>query len=237
MGTGARWPGPAPFPCPVSHTPTMETGHHESCQRRVRVVHGGVVAVDTTDAIYVWEHQYYPWWYVPTASVKSELLPDAVLSDGIGIDGYTRIDWKGVDAWFEEDEEAFGHPRDPYHRVDVRDSSRHVHVSIDGVVVAESNHPRLLFETGLPARYYLPKLDVRMDLLTPTAKSSVCPYKGVAEYWSVDVHGTTHPDVVWSYRDPIPEAFKIAGLVSFYNEKVDIEVDGRHVGRPQTAFS
>ena len=215
----------------------METGHHESCQRRVRVVHDGVVAVDTTEAIYVWEHPYYTWWYVPTASVKRELLPAAALSDGIGIEGYTRIEWAGVDAWFEEDEETFGHPRDPYHRVDVRDSSRHVRVIVDGVVVAESNHPRLLFETGLPARYYLPKLDVRMDLLTPAVKSSVCPYKGVAEYWSIDINGTTHPDAVWSYRDPIPEAFKIAGLVSFYNEKVDIEVDGRHVGRPQTAFS
>ncbi len=200
-------------------------------------MHDGIVAVDTTEAIYVWEHPYYPWWYVPNASVKRDLLPATAISDGIGIEGYVRVDWKGVDAWFEEDEEAFGHPRDPYHRVDVRDSSRHVRVIVDGVVVAESVHPRLLFETGLPARYYLPKLDVRMDMLTPTAKSSVCPYKGVAEYWSVALDDTTHPDIVWSYRDPIPEAFKIAGLVSFYNEKVDVEIDGHHVGRPVTAFS
>ena len=200
-------------------------------------MHGGAVAVDTIDAIYVWEHPYYPWWYVPTTSVKRELLPAAAMSEGIGIEGYTRIEWKSVDAWFEEDEEAFGHPRDPYHRVDVRDSSRHVRVSVDGVVVAESVRPRLLFETGLPPRYYLPKLDVRMELLTPTPTSSVCPYKGVAEYWSVDVNATIHPDLVWGYRDPIPEAFKIGGLVCFYNEKVDIEVDGHHVGRPQTAFS
>ena len=215
----------------------METGHHEPCPRRVRVVHRGLVALDTTEAIYVWEHPYYPWWYVPAASVERALLPAAALSDGVGIDGYVRIQWDGVDAWFEEDEEVFRHPRDPYHRVDVRDSSRHVRVTVDGVVVAESTRPRLLFETGLPTRYYLPKLDVRMDLLTPTSTSSVCPYKGEAEYWSVNVNGAAHPDVVWGYRDPIPEAFKIAGLVCFYNEKVDIDVDGRDAGRPVTAFS
>ncbi len=215
----------------------MQTGHHEPCPRRVRVVHGGHVAVDTTEALYVWEHPYYPWWYVPTSSIESSLLPAQALSTGLGIDGYTRIQWDGVDAWFEEDEEVFKHPRDPYHRVDVRDSSRHVTVSIDGVVVAESTRPRLLFETGLPTRYYLPKLDVRMDLLTPTTTSSVCPYKGLAEYWSVTTNDTTHVDYAWGYRDPIPEAFKIAGLVCFYNEKVDIEVDGKREARPLTPFS
>jgi uncharacterized protein (DUF427 family) len=174
---------------------------------------------------------------VPTGSIDPTLLPAAAMGVGLGIDGYTRIQWDGVDAWFEEDEEVFKHPRDPYHRVDVRDSSRHVRVIVDGVVVAESTRPRLLFETGLPTRYYLPKLDVRMDLLSPTTTASVCPYKGEAEYWSITTNGTTHSDLVWGYRDPIPEAFKIAGLVCFYNEKVDIEIDGQLAGRPQTPFS
>ena len=215
----------------------METGHHEPCPRRVRVVHRGRIAVDTTEAIYVWEFTYYPWWYVPTSSIDTALVPAEALSDGIGIAGYTRIEWNSVDAWFEEDEEVFKHPRDPYHRVDVRDASRHVRVSVDGVVVADSTRPRLLFETGLPTRYYLLKLDVRMDLLSATSTSSVCPYKGKAEYWSVTVNGTTHNDLAWGYRDPIPEAFKIAGLVCFYNEKLDIEVDGQLMSRPHSPFS
>lgn len=215
----------------------METGHHEPCPRRVRIVHNGVVVADTTNARYVWEFPYYPWWYLPAADVKTELLPAEAVSDGIGIPGHVRVDWNGVDAWFEEDEEAFKHPRDPYHRVDVRDASRHVRVFIDGVVVADSTHPKFLFETNLPVRYYLPKLDVRLDLLTPTETSSVCPYKGTAEYWSAEVNGTTHSDIVWGYRDPIPEAGKIAGLVCFYNEKVDIELDGVMLDRPKTQFA
>ena len=215
----------------------METGHHEACPRRVRIVHHGVVAVDTLEARYVWEHPHYPWWYVPTSSVKPGSLPAEAMSDGIGIPGYIRIDWNGVDSWFEEDEEAFKHPRDPYHRVDVRDASRHVRVFVDGVLVADSVRPKLLFETNLPVRYHLPKLDVRLDLLTATDTSTVCPYKGTAEYWSVDVNGTQRKDLVWGYRDPIPEAGKIAGLVCFYNEKVDIEIDGQAMPRPKTKFS
>lgn len=215
----------------------METGHHELCQRRVRVVHRGVVAVDTTAAHYVWEHPYFPWWYVPRNAVKPDALPQSALSDGIGIEGYVRIDWDGVDAWFEEDEECFRHPRDPYHRVDIRDSSRHVRVLVDGVVVVDSLRPKLLFETGLPVRYYVPKLDTRLDLLTATDTRSVCPYKGTADYWSVQASGIVKKDLVWGYRDPIPEAGKIAGLVCFYNEKVDIELDGVMLERPVSPFS
>ncbi|MGH3489033.1 MAG: DUF427 domain-containing protein [Actinopolymorphaceae bacterium] len=94
------------------------------------------------------------------------------------------------------------------------------------MTVAESAHPTLLFETGLPVRYYLPKTHVRMDLLTPTATVTHCPYKGQAEYWSVTVNGTEHPDLAWSYRTPLPESQKVAGLIAFYDEKVDVYVDG-----------
>lgn len=215
----------------------MEIGHQEPCPRRVRAVHGGVVGVDTTEALYVWDIPYYPAWYVPNVSINRDVIPASAISEGRGINGYSRIDWNGVDAWFEEDEEVFKHPRDPYHRVDALHSSRRVRVFVDGQVVADSTSPRLLFETNLPVRYYLPKLDVRMDLLTATDTSSVCPYKGTAEYWSVDVNGANHKDLVWGYRDPIPEAAKIAGLVCFYNEKVDIEVDGEMLSRPKTQFA
>jgi uncharacterized protein (DUF427 family) len=148
-----------------------------------------------------------------------------------------RFDWDAMDAWFEEDEEVFTHARDPYTRVDILPSSRHVRVEVDGVTVAESASPRLLFETGLPVRYYLPKTHVRMDLLTPTDSESHCPYKGQAEWWSVRAGDNLHEDLAWSYRTPLPESQKIAGLVAFYNEKADIYVDGVRQERPHTKFS
>ena len=145
--------------------------------------------------------------------------------------------WNKLDAWFEEDDEVFVHARDPYHRVDVLNSSRHVKVVVDGVVVAETHRPRLLFETGLPTRYYIPKTDVRMDLLEPTDSSTQCPYKGRAVYWSVRAGDKLVKDLVWSYPFPIPECPKIEHLLSFYNEKVDIYVDGELQARPRTQWS
>jgi uncharacterized protein (DUF427 family) len=110
-------------------------------------------------------------------------------------------------------------------------------VDVDGTTVAESTSPRMLFETGLPVRYYLPKTDVRLDLLTPTETVTHCPYKGQAEYWSVHTEGGVRDDLAWSYRAPFPESQKIAGLIAFYNEKVDIYVDGVLQERPVTKFS
>lgn len=148
-----------------------------------------------------------------------------------------RFDWAAMDSWFEEDEEVFVHPRDPYRRVDSLPSSRRVRVEIDGVTVAESSHPTLLFETGLPVRYYLPKPDVHMDMLTPTETVTQCPYKGTARFWSVRIGDTNLDDIAWSYPTPLPESIKIAGMVAFYNEKVDIWVDGELETRPKTPFS
>jgi uncharacterized protein (DUF427 family) len=121
--------------------------------------------------------------------------------------------------------------------VDILASSRHVRVEVGGTTIAESASPRVLFETGLPARYYLPKTHVRMDLLTPTESVSHCPYKGQAEYWSVRAGDGVHDDLAWSYRAPFAESQKIAGLIAFYNEKVDIYVDGVLQERPVTKFS
>jgi uncharacterized protein (DUF427 family) len=137
-----------------------------------------------------------------------------------------RFDWAAMDAWFEEDEEVYVHPRNPYTRVDILSSSRHVQVLLDGVVVAESTQPRLLFETGLVTRYYLPLTDVRMELLRPSPTITHCPYKGTATYWSVDVGGHVFEDLLWTYETPLPESQKIAGLVSFYSERVELVVDG-----------
>jgi len=147
--------------------------------------------------------------------------------------------WDRMDAWFEEDDEVFVHPRDPYHRVDVMNSSRHIKVVAGGEVVAETRRPRLLFETGLPTRYYIPKMDVRMDLLQPTDTQTSCPYKGTASYWSLarDGEELVH-DVAWSYARPIAEIPKIENLVCFFNERVDeIWVDGELAPRPKTPWS
>lgn len=149
--------------------------------------------------------------------------PDSPIEE---IRDHVRFRWKAVDSWFEEDEEVYVHPRDPYTRVDILASSRHVRVEIDGVTVAESRSPRLLFETNTPTRYYLPKTDVRLDLLEPSKTITRCPYKGTAEYHSVRIADSVHPDVAWFYRAPFAESQKIAGLVAFYDEKVDVYVDG-----------
>jgi uncharacterized protein (DUF427 family) len=145
--------------------------------------------------------------------------------------------WPRMDAWFEEDDEVFVHPRDPYHRVDVLNSSRHVRVTVDGELIAETTRPRLLFETSLPVRYYIPRLDVRMELLKPSTTTSRCPYKGVASYWSVQAGDTVHEDLAWSYNFPIPECPKIESLIAFFNERVDLDVDGVRVERPVTPWS
>jgi uncharacterized protein (DUF427 family) len=154
-----------------------------------------------------------------------------------GLADHVAFYWDAMDAWFEEDDEVFVHPKDPYHRVDVLNSSRHVRVEIDGVSVAESNRPRLLFETGLPTRYYLPKVDVRMDLLERSDSVTRCPYKGITEHLSARVGDRLIEDVAWVYATPLPESSKIENLVCFYNERVDLQVDGELQVRPTTPWS
>lgn len=148
-----------------------------------------------------------------------------------------RFEWDAMDAWFEEDEEVYVHPRDPNTRVDILASSRHVRVELDGVTVADSTHPSVLFETGLPPRYYLPKTDIRMDLLEHSDTVTRCPYKGQTEHFAARIGSELKPDIAWSYATPLPESQKIAGLVAFYNERVDIFVDGVKLERPKTPFS
>lgn len=227
----------------------------------------GAPLIDSTRSHFVWEVPYYPAWYFPIDALGGELVAnggtvrspsrgegtryDIVVGDRTLTDAawrhidspveelrdLIRVEWDAVDTWFEEDVEVFVHPRSPEVRIDALPSSRHIRILIDGEVVADSIRPTILFETGLPTRYYLPKTDVRLDLLSPTNSSSACPYKGWANYWTVEVSGTAHEDIAWGYRTPLPESEGIAGLVCFYNEKVDIEVDGVATERPKTKFS
>lgn len=170
---------------------------------------------------------------------SGERAADAAAWDtaSAGLEGHIAFDWAKMDAWYEEEEEVFVHPRDPYHRVDVLASSRHVRIKLAGEVVAESGRPHLLFETGLPTRYYLPREHVRMDLLEPTDTTSRCPYKGIASYWTARVAGGVHPDIAWSYSAPVPECPKVKGLIAFFNERADIHLDGELQPRPETPWS
>jgi uncharacterized protein (DUF427 family) len=228
----------------------------EPCRKRVRTYLAGQLVADTIQPVLVWEGPHSPVYYFPEADIRAELVPagrtehspsrgDAQILDvkvatatapGAALrypespleelHDLVRLDWNSMSDWLEEEEPVYTHPRDPYTRVDILASSRHVRVELDGGTVADSRQPRILFETGLPPRYYLPLTDVRMDLLRPSASQSHCPYKGTASYWSVDTGQAEHRDIVWMYRFPLPESQKIAGLACFYNEKVDLYVDG-----------
>ncbi|HVT70116.1 MAG TPA: DUF427 domain-containing protein [Trebonia sp.] len=246
-----------------------ETVRIEPCAKRIRTYLAGQVAADSRGAFLVWEIPYYPAYYLPVSDVLASLAPtgktehssargDATLYDVV-MDGTTapgaarrfldspvselrnlvRFEWAAMDEWLEEDEPVYTHPRDPHKRVDILASSRHVRVAVDGVTVAESSRPVILFETGLPPRYYLPLPDVRTALLRPSDTVSHCPYKGTASYWSVSTgHGdSVHEDIVWTYRSPLPESQKVAGLACFYDEKVDVYLDGVLQERPRTHFS
>jgi len=227
---------------------------------------GGEIVADTTSPLLVWEVPYYPTYYIPEADVRTDLLVEtgetrrspsrgeatqyvvkAGNAEGAAysflepkipeLAGHYALLWKTMDHWFEEDEEVTVHARDPYTRIDILASSRRVRVEINGMTVADSTNASFLFETGLPTRYYLPKTDVRMDLMSPTDLETACPYKGVARYWNANVDGETSENILWGYDSPLPESQKVTGMVSFYNEKVDIYLDEELVDRPKTKFS
>jgi uncharacterized protein (DUF427 family) len=218
-----------------------EAGFMQPCPRRIRAVRGGATVLDTLRAFYVWEVPYYPAYYVPVEDVDPAVvaLPSTQTFASGPFAGLVHVDWHAVDSWFEEDEEVFGgHPRSPYARADAVRSSRHIRVEIDGVVLAESTAPVLLFETGLPTRHYIQRTDIDFSALEHTDTVTHCPYKGTtSDYWSARIGDTLHEDIAWSYGYPAPEVIQIAGLVAFYDEKVDTFIDGAPVSRPQTKFS
>lgn len=150
--------------------------------------------------------------------------------------GHVVLDFDAFDSWLEEDEPIVGHPHDPFARIDVRRTSRHVVVELDGVVLADTTQARALFETHLPTRFYLPRSDVRVELLASPTRS-VCAYKGAASYWSVENGGRCVEDVAWSYEAPLKELAVVAGLVCFFDERTDIILDGRRSDRPRTPWS
>lgn len=239
--------------------------HIEPAPRRVRAVWAGHTVLDTVRAIYVWEWSQYPQYYIPIADINAELLVDERhpqrLHRGIahlyglragertrpsaarlyggdaltGLSGMVRFEWDAMDAWFEEDERIFVHPRSPYVRVDALRSTRPVRVELEGEVLAESASPVMVFETGLPTRFYLNRSEVHFDHLERSDTVTSCPYKGqTSAYWSARVGGSSYPDLAWAYDFPTRQLLPVAGLVAFYNEKVDITLDGERLPRPTT---
>ena len=248
----------------VADHPVMaaERGRVERCPRRVRAWAAGELVLDTSAARYVWEFPFYPQFYVPVGDVVDGALVDedrrlktqlgvarrCGLRAGEGIRpaaarvydvddtspvaGLVRFEWDALDSWFEEDEEVFVHPRNPYVRVDALRSERLIRVELDGVVLAHSSSPVMVFETGLPTRYYLPRTDVAWPHLVVSQTESRCPYKGTtAGYWST---GSGTEDIAWSYQFPTTAMGAIAGLVAFYDERVDTFVDSELRPRPTT---
>jgi uncharacterized protein (DUF427 family) len=153
------------------------------------------------------------------------------------IAGHAAFYWDALDEWYVEDEQVFGHPRDPYSRIDVYPTSRRVRVLLGGEVLADSRRAKILFEASLPPRYYLPQEDVRSDLLEASGTTSRCAYKGLASYWHVRAGNTLHEDLAWSYPEPQHDAEPVQGMLAFFNEHVDVEVEGVVSARPVTEWS
>lgn len=242
--------------------------HVEPVPRRIRAFLNGQAVLDTTSARYVWENPFFPQYYIPLADVLADALVDEGTTEetprgdvkhyGVrvgdvarpraasvltaakveGLDDTARFEWSAFDSWFEEDEQVFVHPRNPYARVDAVRSHRNLRVEAKGVVLAESSSPVMCFETGLPTRYYVDRTDVDFSHLVSSDTETACPYKGVTSaYWSARVGDRVHPDIAWAYDFPTRELAPIAGLVAFYNEKLDLFLDGVELERPNTHFS
>jgi uncharacterized protein (DUF427 family) len=150
---------------------------------------------------------------------------------------YVIVDFDACDEWFEEDERNVGHPRDPFHRIEIVHSSRSVRVERDGELLAASTRPYLLLEAPLPVRYYLPPEDVTEGLLQPSTTRTLCAYKGQATYWSLKHEDEDGDDIAWSYPAPLREAAEVTDRIAFFNERVDLVVDGTRLERPITPWS
>ena len=238
-------------------------GHVEPVPRRIRGYVAGGAVLDTRRARYVWEWPPYPQYAVPLADVTgaelvdegheerrapgtvrrhalrvgAELRPGAAWVWGgdaaAGLAGTVRFEWAALDAWFEEDEQVFVHPRSPYTRVDALRSGSAVRVEVDGITLADAPNCVKVFETGLPTRYYLDRVHLDFTRLVPSDTVTACPYKGTtSDYWSVRTPKGTRRNLAWAYDFPTRQLQPVTGLVAFYNERVDLYVDGELLPRP-----
>ncbi|MCL1871039.1 MAG: DUF427 domain-containing protein [Promicromonosporaceae bacterium] len=231
---------------------------YEPTTVRIRAALAGETVIDSTRAVLVWEPGHVvPAYAVPEKDIRPGVAPVSdgdrrarhtaegarVVVRGKGRDGsglrlvapdlagYVVLDFTSFDAWYEEDEPISAHPHDPFHRIDVRASSRHVRLERDGQVLAESSRTLMLFETLLPTRYYIPREDVVVEL-EPSDTQTACAYKGRAAYFSARVGDRLIRDLAWTLPEPLPEGERVGGLVAFFNERVDIVIDGQRLDAP-----
>ena len=207
--------------------------------RWIRAGRDGATAIDSRRMKMLPRHGSLARYFFPRDDVRWDLLGDVEPveppPDAPGLEGYVAVPWDALDAWFEEDEQLIAHAIDPYHRVDVRRTSRHVAISAEGVALADTTEARALFETGLPTRWYLPRQDVVAEL-EPSDLCTECAYKGAASYFSVRAGDTLLENIAWTYLDPRHDAADVRDFVCFFNEAVDIDVDGEREARPQTPW-
>lgn len=220
--------------------PVTEVLFVDPSPRWIRAARGGETVIDSRRAKLLHQHGALARYYFPREDVRWERVGDVEPVEppagAPGLDGYVTFPWSAFDAWYEEDEQLVGHAIDPYHRVDVRPTSRHVVVSIDGTTVAETTQGRALFETGLPTRWYVPREDVQADL-QPSELRTQCAYKGDASYFSVRVGDELVENAAWTYREPRHDAAPVRDFVCFFNEAVDLDIDGERQERPMTPWS
>jgi uncharacterized protein (DUF427 family) len=184
----------------------------EPFRRRVRGLDGDGTVVDSERVLLVHREGQPPTYAFPSADVRAGLAgaepePDAP--------GYVHVPWDAVDTWYEEDEQVFGHPRNPYHRVDCVRTRRRLRVEVAGTTLVDTDATLGVYETALDPRLYVARHRVRTDLLVPSDTTTYCPYKGTASYWSAVIGGTTVADVAWSYERPLPESLPLRGLLAF----------------------
>ena len=231
--------GPGPFSpnrtgqFSVSELPDS-LAYAEPYPRRVRALLDDRVVLDSEQGWMVHAPGKLPTLWFPAAEIDADAVPAEALRDfdagqdpiARSLAGFRSLAPAAADRWFVEDEPVYSHIRDPYHRVDVVSSHRHVTVEHAGVVVADSTRPKMLYETGLPVRYYLPWDDVRLDLLERSDTVSECPYKGDGQHWNLVTGNQRQPDAAWSLPHPLPEGIQAAEHVSFYPESATVTVDG-----------
>jgi uncharacterized protein (DUF427 family) len=197
--------------------------------RRVRALRDGETVVESDRVRLVYRTGSLPHYAFPAGDVRLDAMSEPA------IEGYVTVPWDAADQWFEEEDEVIVHPRDPYHRIDVVNSSRRVVVRVSGAELADSTAARILFEAGLPPRYYLPREDVRMDALTPSDVRTGCAYKGFPDHFDAGADEA----VAWSYTEPRRDGELVRDRISFYQERdeVEVEVDGVVGERPGTPWS
>lgn len=206
--------------------PPEQATYVEDYPRRVRGSRGGETVIDSLRAKLLWQTGAQPQYCFPEEDAAG------LGASAPGLRGWSLVPFDAVETWHEEDVQVFGHVRDPYHRIDVYPTARLVRISLNGELLAESRRAQALFETALPTRWYLPREDLRVEL-ERSEKRTVCAYKGFATHWSVP--GAA--DIAWSYENPLRDAELVRDFVSFYNERVDVELDGELQERPVTPFS